>query len=61
MVGEITVVSPKELMILANDLIDFYVSERLVCVGSSRIIYFFLFNDVPVGNWKVHRLEWYGD
>jgi hypothetical protein len=38
MVCEITVVSPKDLMILANNLNDLNVSERLGYVGSWPII-----------------------
>lgn len=38
MVGENTLVSPKDLMILANNLNDLNVSERLWCVGSCPII-----------------------
>jgi hypothetical protein len=38
MVSENTLVSPKDLMILANNLNDLNVSERLGCVGSWPII-----------------------
>jgi len=38
MVGENTSVSPKDVMILANNFKDLNVSERLGCVGSWPLI-----------------------